>query len=592
MHSIAKKAKAQHSEQVEKLSAQIQSRDKQIKDSESKMSTIAHYVDQLEERLASFAIARKEIGVREEKCKEFEEMDEKQKEEIAALQTQVTDLGAEKDEMKSLIDLLVEERGILQKEKAKLEKKVRRLEEQSTSLERRFGEKEEEIANLVRDLNESKQKLHEAEQTIEELEESMASVSSQLAEVERISEERQVEAAEKLTIAEELSSQQQQKIVELFARVAAAEAPPPPPPPPPLLGMVSDDAALDQTSVGEQIDDGSSDSSSLTQPLATEGDEEMSGTRDFPSYSEPTAATGRMDTYYDNLDNIYTDADDDGNDDDDDDDSIGEGSESETKSVHRNEVVDVLSSAAVESSDAKSTRRINQNDVCCDSKQYQDAAAVDVPDDSAVIEGEHMQISEEPSILNDLSQENFFDALEDDNNDDGESEEISGLGGRDGDEDAAFASEGVQVAEAIMERFDEGNGDANGISAYPTETSTVEGVMKLDEEVEEDRSDPKNKDEEDDIDLAIPSAFEGKSPPSLPTSAGQPPPRRADGVFLPPASRNVPFRRFRKALSKATGIHGVFTPPSRPRNGPPRRSGKTSFGLKAKHPQKKESLKS
>ena len=108
LHSISKKAKSKHSDQVERLSAQIQSRDTHIKDSESKMSTIAHYVDQLEERLASFAIAKKEIGVREEKCKELEEMDEKQKEKIVALQTQVADLATEKDEMKSLIDLLVE----------------------------------------------------------------------------------------------------------------------------------------------------------------------------------------------------------------------------------------------------------------------------------------------------------------------------------------------------------------------------------------------------------------------------------------------------------------------------------------------------
>ena len=580
MHSIAKKAKAQHSEQVGKLSAQIQSREKQIKDSESKMSTIAHYVDQLEERLASFAIARKEIGVREEKCKELEEMDEKQKEEIAALQAQVTDLATEKDEMKSLIDLLVEERGILQKEKAKLEKKIRKLEEQSTSLERRFGEKEEEIANLGRDLNDSKQKLHVAEQTIEELEESVASVSNQLAEVERISEERQVEAAEKLTAAEELSSLQQQKMEDLFARVAAAEAPPPPPPP--LPGMVSDDAAFDQTSIGEQIDGGLSDSSSLPQPLATKEDTQMSGTQDFPSYHEPTAATGGRDTYYDNLDDINTD-------DDDDDDAIGEGSEGEAKSMHPNEIVDVLPSAAVESSDAKNVGRINQNGVYYDSKDYSDnAAAVDVPDDTTAIEGEHMQMS--ASTLNDPSQENFFDALEDDG--DGKSEESSGLGGRDV-EDAAFVSEGVQVAEAIMERFDEGNGDANGISPYPTEISMVEGVMKFDENVEEDHSDPKDGDEEDDIDdLAILSAFEGKSPPSLPTSAGQPPHRPADGVFPPPASRNVPFRKFRKALSKVTGIHGVFTPPSRPRNSPPRRSGKASFRLKPKHSQRKEILKS
>lgn len=473
LHSISKKAKAKHSDQVEKLSAQIQSRNKQIKDGESKMSTIAHYVDQLEERLASFAIAKKEIGVREDKCKELEEMDEKQKEKIVALQTQVADLATEKDEMKSLIDLLVEERGILQKEKAKLEKKIRKLEEQTTSLERHIGEKEEEIANLSRDLNESTQKLHEAEQTIEELEESVASVSNQLAEVERISEEK----AEQLTIAEELSSQQQQKIEELFARIAAAEAPPPPPPPPP--GMVSDDSALDQTSIEEQTDDyGLSESSPLSQPLDAKEDAQISGTQDFPSsYHEPTFATGGRDTYYDNLD--------------------------------------------------------------------------------------------------DPSQENFFDAREDDNNinGDGEKEEASGLGGRDGNEDAAFVSEGVQVAEAIMERFDRGSGDASDIAPYP-EKSMVERVMKFDEEVEEDHSDPKDVDEEDDnVDLAIPSAFEGESPPLLPTSAGQPPPRPADGEFPPPASRNVPFRQFRKFFAKATGIHGVFTPPSRLRKGPPRRSG-------------------
>ena len=546
LHSIAKKAKAQHSEQVEKLSAQIQSRDKQIKDSESKMSTIAHYVDQLEERLASFAIARKEIGVREEKCKELEEMDEQQRGEIAALRIQVKDLTTEKDEMKSLIDLLVEERGVLQMDKAKLEKKIRKLGGECTSLERRFTKKEEEIATLGQDLNESKQKLKEAEQTIEELEELVASVSSQLAEAERISKENRAEAAEKLTIAEKLSSQQQQKIEELFARVAAAEAPPPPPP---LPGMTSDDTALDQTSVG--------------------------------------------DTYYDSLD---LDDDDNGGDDDDTA-APNEGFEGEEKSIDPDDVIapEVFG-------------RVNQNgEVYFDAKECLNNV-INVPVDNATAsEVEHA--SEEPSTLDDPSQNNgeefFFDALqygggrdddddeeeeeeEEENSGDSDSEMVLGLEGRGGNQDKAIVSEGVQVAEVIMDRFNEDNGDGDGndddISPYPAVNPMIERVMKIEEAVEEGHSDPK--DEEEDIDSALPSVVEGKSPPSLPTSAGQPP-RPANGVFPPPVPRNVPFRKFRKALSKATGIHGVFTPPSRPRNGLPRRNGKTSFGLKPnEHPQK------
>ena len=510
------------------------------------MSTIAHYVDQLEERLASFAIARKEIGVREEKCKELEEMDKQQREEIAALRIQVKDLTTEKDEMKSLIDLLVEERGVLQMDKAKLEKKIRKLGGECTSLERRFTKKEEEIATLGQDLNESKQKLKQTEQIIEELEESVASVSNQLAEAERISKENRVEAAEKLTIAEKLSSQQQQKIEELFARVAAAEAPPPPPP---LPGMTSDDTALDQTSVG--------------------------------------------DTYYDSLE-----LDDDG----DDTAAPNEGFEREEKSIDPDDVIapEVLG-------------RVSQNDeVYFDAKECQDNVSNVPVDDATASEVEHA--SEEPSTFDDQSQNNgeeiFFDALqygggrgdddddeeeeeeeEEENSGDSDSEMALGLEGRGGNQDKAnqdkaIVSEGVQVAEVIMDRFNEDHGDGgdDDIPPYPTVNPMIERVMKIEEAVEEGHSDPK--DEEGVIASALPSVVEGKSSPSLPTSAGQPP-RPANGAFPPPVPRSVPFRKFRKALSKATGIHGVFTPPSRPRNGPPRRNGKTLFGLKPnEHPQK------
>jgi hypothetical protein len=499
LSSISEKAKATHSEQIEKLSAQIQSRDKQIKDSESKMSTIAHYVDQLEERLASFAIARKEISVREEKCKELEETDKQQREEIAALQNQVKDLAVEKDEMKSLIDLLVEERGVLQQNKGKLEKKVHKLGEESSSLKFRFDEKEEEIAKLSQELKESMLNLTAAEQTIEELEDAVVSVSNQLAEVERIMEVNRVEASEKLTIADELSSQQQQKIEELFARVAAAETPPPPPP---LPGMVSDDPALNETVV---LSD-----SKLSQPLAMD-DAHVSDTPDIP------VAEG-SDTYCDYLDvgqcslqdALFADADDVAADDD------GRGG---------SEIQPLIEKVGYEN---KKSQHPNET--------------------AGVLPSTVSSESEIPVLMN--------------GNDD-PTEVASGSEHRGGNEDLIL-SEGVRMAEDILERFDDNGGDSRGVKEGASDSQ-----------------------EEGDAGLASTSTFEEESPPSLPTSAGQ-----ASLQDCPTSSpRSVPFRKLRKSLSKATGIHGVFTPPSRPRIVPPQKSEKASFGLKPKHPPAKKDLK-
>lgn len=589
LHDAAKEAKAKHSEQVEKLSAQIRSRDKQIKESESKMSTIAHYVDQLEERLVSFAIARKEIGVREEKCKGLEEKDEQQREEMAALQTQVNDLTRERDEMKPLIDLLVEERGVLQQDKAKLEKKIRKFIEESNLLKRRFAEKEEEVAKVDRDINESNQKLNEAEQTIEELEGAVASVSNQLAEVERIADENRVEAAEKITRADEISLQQQQKIEELFARVAAAEAPPPPPP---LPVLVNDDAALDETAVVEQTNADVSGSSPPPSSAATERNALPSDIEGVPSYSEPEA---------DGSGTIFGDLNAEHNNPPEHDDtvvavggsepgpSIEEvGCDDGEESQHSNEVMDALAGTPTESSKSETSVLINQDDIYFDAKEYHDnPGTVDVDDN--VIEGDK-NVAEESSTSDVPSRtsgdDDFFDAVQDDNDD------MALVSGARGGSEETVVPEGVQVAEAILGRFDDGGGidsGDDGVPPYPLEDSLVEGVMRFRDKGEEVGSDLK--DEEVDGELAIASipTLEEESPPSLPTS-GQP--SQSDHVSIPPAPRrNVPLRKLRKVLSKATGMHGVFTPSSRPRGVPPPKGGKASFGLKAKHPPTKKDQK-
>ena len=557
LHAATKKVKAKHSEQIEKLSAQIQSRDKQIKESESKMSTIAHYVDQLEERLASFAIARKEINVREEKCKELEEKDEQQREEMVALRAQIDNLTAEKDEMKSLIDLLVEERNIWQQDKAKLEKKIRKLSEESNLLKRRFAEKEEEVAKHVRGVNESNQKLNEAEQNIEELEGTVASVSNQLAEVERIAEENRVEATEKITRADDLLSQQQQKIEELFARVAAAEAPPPPPPLPALVDdgaalpvLVDDGAALDKTASGEQTNDDVSDSS----PPSTTAMEHAlpRDIQDVPSHLDGSG------TYYSDLNAEQHDL-------PQHDDLLD--ASADVSAVGRSKPT--TSIEEFESGECETLPLMNQ--------EYHDIAGT---------------ADEESSTLGFPSRtsgnEDFFYAEDDDDDDDDDMATV--LKAR-GSEDTVV-SEDIQVVAAVLGRFDDDGLNVSGDRpSYPGEDSLVEGVMRFGNKSEEVGSDPK--DEEVDGCLAsIPTGtLEETLPPSLPTS-GQPSQPDCVSVSIPPAPRrNVPFRKLRKSLSKFTGIHGVLTPPSCPRRVSPSKGGRAPFGFKPKHPPTRKDLK-
>ena len=154
-------------------------------------------------------------------------------------------------------------------------------------------------------------------------------------------------------------------------------------------------------------------------------------------------------------------------------------------------------------------------------------------------------------------------------------------------------SEDVQVAEAILGRFDDSGliDESGDRPPYPGEDSLVEGVMRFGNKSEEVGSDPK--DEEVDGCLAsIPTGtLEEKLPPSLPTS-GQPSQPDCVSVSIPPAPRrNVPFRKLRKSLSKFTGIHGVLTPPSCPRRVSPSKGGRAPFGFKPKHPPTRKDLK-
>ena len=81
---------------------------------------IGKYVDKLEERLASFAITRRDVETREQKCKEIEEEAKQVKDERDSLRAKIEEFRQEESELKNLLEELVQERTNLRVENEKL----------------------------------------------------------------------------------------------------------------------------------------------------------------------------------------------------------------------------------------------------------------------------------------------------------------------------------------------------------------------------------------------------------------------------------------------------------------------------------------
>lgn len=132
-------------------------------ETDSKMNMISVYVDQLEERLASFAMARRDIEAREERCKGLEQKSGENIKEIENLRSQLELVAKERDEVKNLVELLVRERTALEKKKMKLEEeiKVHTIEGESMRVQ---------IHQLNGELNDMKQQVSTLTMKVGELE--------------------------------------------------------------------------------------------------------------------------------------------------------------------------------------------------------------------------------------------------------------------------------------------------------------------------------------------------------------------------------------------------------------------------------------
>jgi chromosome segregation ATPase len=151
-----------HQEELNALTLTISSKQKTISERESNLTTIGTYVDKLEERLTSFAVTRRDIEVREKKCKEIEESALKTKAEMEQLLVKISDYEGEQEELKKLLEELALERTNLQKDNRKL----------LTEREFRIGEEEQmqaRTASLETQVQSLKDHLFESQMKIDEL---------------------------------------------------------------------------------------------------------------------------------------------------------------------------------------------------------------------------------------------------------------------------------------------------------------------------------------------------------------------------------------------------------------------------------------
>lgn len=106
-----------HQGEIGMLQQAILEKQTAINETESNLTVIGSYVDKLEERLATFAITRRDIDLREQKCKDIEERAVQADLERDAMKKKADEFAVEHEDLKKLLDELVQERTALRNEK-------------------------------------------------------------------------------------------------------------------------------------------------------------------------------------------------------------------------------------------------------------------------------------------------------------------------------------------------------------------------------------------------------------------------------------------------------------------------------------------
>ena len=157
-----------HQDEIGMLQHAILEKQAAINETESNLTVIGTYVDKLEERLATFAMARRDIELREQKCKEIEERAVQAERERDITKKKADELSVEHEELKKLLDELVKERTTYRNEKDALISERDKLREGEISLREALTSLEQDVVELDGVAQQWKSKVVQLELELEE----------------------------------------------------------------------------------------------------------------------------------------------------------------------------------------------------------------------------------------------------------------------------------------------------------------------------------------------------------------------------------------------------------------------------------------
>jgi len=146
-----------HRMEREEWESQLVNLTKEQNKTKEELELIGLYVDQLEDRLANFAIARRELEVREQECERLEKVAKEEADIGEEYKRQLDDLTKEKEEMKALLEELVTERAETRAKMDALTQEINDWKERLDEAERRSEEiKSQSARQLFLKLEEEK----------------------------------------------------------------------------------------------------------------------------------------------------------------------------------------------------------------------------------------------------------------------------------------------------------------------------------------------------------------------------------------------------------------------------------------------------
>ena len=241
--------RAEHDAELSRLEELLAQKQASINSSESNMTMIGSYVDQLEERLATFALARRDIEVREQKCSVIEQKAIQLEEECKHLREQVHIYDTEHDDLKSLLADLVQERAELQRDHASLLKDKSSLVAETSMLRDTVSSLEIDVDSLGKYISVWTTRVKELEHTVENQASELRESAARETELARALTEKGIELEHVLHqkvhglqsgMADLLDGAEMQHSFggkseqesENESKLPRKDAPPPPPPPP------------------------------------------------------------------------------------------------------------------------------------------------------------------------------------------------------------------------------------------------------------------------------------------------------------------------------------------------------------------------